>query len=140
METKEYDSIKPKKNKSYKKNSTLFPFIIGFLLFVALCGFNTLNPSNISWIFYGDDASAMYMGWSFFRLSDFSLLFNNPFYGLELSSTIGYSGSIPILAFIFKIMHPLLPLHFQYFGFFILGCFLFQSYFSWKLIWGAILK
>jgi len=115
-------------------NKDLIPFFIGFLSFLILCGISTLNPKNIDWIYFGDDASSMYLGWAFFRSQDFSTLAENSSFGLEYASTIAYSGSIPFLAFFFKFFEKFLPLHFQYFGFVIFLCFIFQSFFSWKLI------
>ncbi len=102
----------------------------GFLLFI---GYRVLFPDNIAWLSTGDPAEH-FIGWHFFRFAPWTLpLGLNPANGLEFSNAIVYSDSIPLLALLFKSISAALPPVFQYFGFWLLACFLLQACFGWKL-------
>lgn len=113
------------------------PFVamaIGLIGFLIILGPRVLDPGNIAWLGTGDPAQH-YLGWLFFRHSDWAFpLGLNSAYGLELSSGIVFSDSIPVLAFLFKTVSGALPEVFQYFGIWLLGCFVLQGYFSYKLL------
>ena len=110
------------------------PLTLGMLAFFLVIGPLPLNPSNISWI-RGLDPPTHYLGWVFFRQSPWGFpLGLNPNYGLEISSSIVYSDSIPLLAIFFKCFSNILPEKFQYLGIWLFCCFIFQAWFSWKLI------
>jgi hypothetical protein len=107
---------------------------MGVLGFFLVVGHRVLDPTNVGWLGQGDPATH-YLGWAFFRSGPWTFpLGANPGYGLEVSSGILYSDSLPVLALLFKPLSPLLPPDFQYFGLWILLCFLLQSYFAWRLI------
>lgn len=111
------------------------PFAIGFLAFWAIAGFNILNPTYVGWLNADNDPFQHQLGWMFFRESPWTLPIGlNPNFGLDISSSIVYSDSIPIFAFLFKIFNYLLPSTFQYFGIWTLACLMLQTYFGWKLI------
>ena len=110
------------------------PIVLGIISFFTVIGPRALSPTNIAWIREGDPATH-YLGWLFFRNSDWSFPIGlNPRYGLEISNSVVYSDSIPLLAIIFKPFSVLLPQTFQYFGLWLLTCFVLQAWFSWKLI------
>ena len=112
----------------------LLPFFLGILAFIMVVGPRALQPKNIAWLANGDPAQH-YLGWAFFRQSPWSFpLGLNSSYGLEFSSSLAYSDSIPLLAFIFKLFAALLPDTFQYFGLWLLACFMLQAWFGWKLV------
>jgi len=91
-----------------------------------------LNPNDISWISPGDPAQ-QYLGWVFFNQSAWTFpLGLNPNFGLQLGNSIVYSDSIPLMALIFKIFSPSLP--FQYFGIWLLACFVLQALLGLKLV------
>ena len=117
-----------------KKNSLkLLPIVIGFFSFWLIVGLPILNPKFTSWIF-GSDPLKDFMGWAFYRHGPWTIPFGlNPNYGLDISSSILYSDSIPLLAMIFKVASPLLPATFQYLGIWTLLCFLLQAWFGFKL-------
>ena len=94
-----------------------------------------LNPQNSGWLM-ADDPAQHFLAWQFFRTSPFFQwpLGANPHYGMEISSSIVFTDSIPLLAFFFKPISSYLPAVFQYTGFWILICFFLQSYFAWKLL------
>ena len=103
-----------------------------------MIGSEILDTQNIGWL-KGIDSLQHYLGWSFFRFSDWSFPVGlNPHYGLDISSSIVFSDSIPLLAFLFKLISSDLPQTFQYFGPWLFACFLFQGYFAWKLIGLAV--
>ena len=90
---------------SKSKNSKLnyfIPLLLGITTFFLIIGPKALNPLNIQWLLRGD-ALEDYLGWAFFKNS--SWMFPpglNPKYGLEISSSIVFSDSIPLLSFFFK--------------------------------------
>lgn len=113
---------------------TLMPVLMGVLAFFIVVGPQALNPMNIAWLDEGDLATH-YLGWVFFRNSPWSFpLGLNPSYGLELGNAILFSDSNPLFAFIFKPFAALLPEPFQYFGIWLLMCFVLQGWFAWKLM------
>lgn len=110
------------------------PLLIGGVACLTVAGHRMLDPSNIAWLGHGDPV-IHYLGWAFFR--DTPWLFplgSNPRYGLEIANSIVYSDSCPLFALAFKILSPILSDPFQYFGFWILCCFVLQSWFGWQLV------
>jgi hypothetical protein len=112
----------------------LLPLLMGLIAFFMVIGPRALDPQNIAWLESGDPATH-YLGWVFFRHSPWTFpLGLNPSYGLELGSAIIFSDSNPLLAFLFKPFSSLLPETFQYFGIWLLACFVLQAWFAWKLL------
>lgn len=108
--------------------------LLGFVAFYLVIGMAPLDPKNIAWLSNGDPAQH-FLGWHFFRNSEWGFPIGvNPRYGIDLSAGIVFSDSIPLFAFIFKVLSPFLPDIFQYSGLWLLSCFVLQSYFSWKLV------
>lgn len=102
-------------------------------------GPKTLNPQNLAWLI-GVDPIQHYIGWAFFREGPWMLPIGmNPGYGLDLSSSIVFADSVPLLAFIFKPFSFALPNTFQYLGIWTLTCFILQSYAGFLLV-GLIKK
>jgi Family of unknown function (DUF6311) len=113
----------------------LLPIALGILSFFLVVGPKPLNPNYIGWLFGRLDPTQHYLGWEFFRNSGWQWpLGLNPDYGLGISSSVVYSDSIPLLALLFKPFSTLLTEPFQYFGIWILLCFVLQAYFAFKLI------
>lgn len=103
--------------------------------FLLTVGIGPLDPRNLAWILGRLDPTQHYLGWMFYRHSDWSFPIGlNPHFGLDLSSSIVYSDSIPLLAIPLKVISPYLPEHFQYFGIWLLACFVLQSWFAWKIV------
>jgi hypothetical protein len=116
------------------KKDQLLPMLIGTISFIFFIGLNPLNPSEISWL-WSNDFLQSYLGWEFFRSSPWaSPIGLNPRYGYDLSSSIVYSDSIPLLAILFKVVASLLSNPFQYFGLWLLCCYVLQSLIAWKII------
>ena len=112
----------------------LLPIALGLITFYLVTGLEPLNGQNILWLGKGEPLTP-YLGWEMFRNSPWEIpLGLNPRYGLEeISSAIVFSDSIPLLAIVFKVLSPLLPSTFQYFGFWLLAAFILQALFAYKI-------
>ena len=123
---------KVKNNNIYINHIALI--IISFLAGLYLLGFDNLNFLNKNWLYSGD-LSQYQIGWEFFRNDSwrFPLGFN-PNYGLEFGTSIAYSDSIPLFAFIFKLFKNFLPENFQYFSLWIVLIIYLQLLFSYLII------
>ncbi len=107
---------------------------MGALTFYLFLGHQALFPGNLGWLWQGDSWQH-YLGWGLFRHTPWTMpLGLNPSYGLDISSSIVFSDSIPILALLFKPFDSVLPQHFQYFGIWILICFTLQAALALKLM------
>jgi hypothetical protein len=108
-------------------------FLMGTLAFYLVVGPRPLDPTDIAW-FSGDDPIVHYLGWQFFRNTAWSFPIGlNPDFGLELSNSIVYSDSVPLLAILLKPFSGFLPAQFQYTGIWLYACLLLQAWFGWKL-------
>jgi hypothetical protein len=105
------------------------------MIFIYVTGGRILNPTSRDWLMIGDSATH-YMGWEFFRHTSLLQwpLGLNPNLGLDISSSIAFTDSIPLAAFIFKPFNFLLPATFQYLGLWILVCFILQVYLAARLL------
>lgn len=114
--------------------------VISLFVFYVSVGIKILDPSYIDWITGGDDPAVHYFGWSFFRQTPLSWPISiNKNYGLDISSTIVYTDSIPLVAIPLKIIERILPTNFQYQGIWYLICYILQAFFAYK-IFGLITK
>jgi len=115
------------------KKNTIIPIGIGFAGFLLVVGISVLNFQNIGWLSNGDTLFN-YAGWAIFRHGPWTNPVGlNPNYGLEFGSSIVYSDSIPLLAIFFKLFSRWLGEPFQYFGLWLLSCFILQATFGYKL-------
>ena len=112
--------------------------LLGATVFFLLYGFSPLDVTNDAWLRGGyieADIQQHYAGWLFYRQSDFSVplcfsdRINWPF-GLS----VAFTDSIPLFAALFRLLEPLLPSTFQYFGLFTLLCFVLQGGFACLLV------
>lgn len=94
--------------------------LLGALVFVVVYGVRVLDPTSVDWILNNPspDPSQHYLGWAFFRSSPWRL----PYLGANYSvvypyrTSILFTDSIPLLALLCKLLSPVLPATFQYFG------------------------
>lgn len=114
----------------------LIPLALGAIVFANVVGIQALRWEHVEWLLHGDPLQH-FIGWVFYRQTPWDFpLGANPAYGLEIGSSIVYSDSIPILAMIFKAflswntVNP--PV--QYFGFWLLLCFMLQGLAAWHLM------
>jgi hypothetical protein len=120
------------KSKSVQR---IYSLVIGLSIFVYVTGGRILNPTSRDWLMIGDSATH-YMGWEFFRHTGLLQwpLGLNPKNGLDISSSIAFTDSIPLAAFVIKPFNSLLPATFQYLGLWILICFVLQTYLAVRLL------
>lgn len=110
-------------------------FVIATAAFIYFTGGAILNPTNVTWLYWGDPATS-YLGWQFFRdtaLIQFPLG-KTPNFGSGFSSSILYTDSIPLVAIPLKYFSFLLPDSFQYFGIWIYTTFILQVFFASKVL------
>jgi len=100
-------------------------------------GLHILPPSHTGWMLtgtIGPDPVQYWLGYTFFKRSPWSWPPGlNPDWGLELSSSIFYADSIPLLAFAFKALHPVVEVS-QYWGLWLFACGALQAWMAWRLI------
>ena len=123
-----------------RKKQPLFLYgaLLGALVFLLLYGPSTLNPTYDSWIRCGyveEDIIQHYAAWQYYRYSDWHF----PLTWLDnLSQPLGAAAAwgdpLPWAAVFFKLLSPILPETFQYFGLVTLLHFMLQGAFAWLLI------
>ena len=119
---------------------SLIPILMGASAFIAVVGFGILNPRNVSWLLADFDMTLEYLGWAFYRYGPWTFPIGlNPDFGLDISSSIIYSNSLPLFAMVFKPFSELLGEPFQFWGLWILLCFVLQAWMAWQLL-GLITK
>ncbi len=110
---------------------------LGAAIFVFIYGIHVLNPCYTDWLLTSEDGDLTqhYLGWKFYRHAPWKFPFgmiDTMAYPNETS--IIFTDSIPLFAFIFKVFRFLLPVRFQYFGWFGLMCFMLQGGIGAKLV------
>lgn len=102
------------------------------MLFWLWYGFVPLNIEEDKWLFYGyaeSDNMQHYTGWLAFRNSQWAFpLGKITTIAHPQGTQISFMDSIPWLAVFLKLFNPILPETFQYFGIYILVCFILQFY------------
>lgn len=91
--------------------------IMGLLIFVIIYGVKVINPSYIGHMSINADLQQHYIGWCYFRNSSwhFPIGLMDGVIEPDYVSII-YTDSIPLFAIFFKLLSPVLPEQFQYFG------------------------
>ena len=118
----------------------LIPGLLGFAYYALLSRFHGLNPFDVDWMlpfWRGSiDSAQHYLGWEFFRQAP--LLQwppgKSPNLGPMGGSGVALTDSLPLFAFIFKPLTFWFNKPFQYFGIWVLTCFVLQAVFAWKLL------
>ena len=119
----------------YKRVKKAVPFLIGIIIFICIYGIRILNPFYDAWLLQGRDLTQHYLGSLFFRASSWQFPLGNMnriCYPGDVS--VVYTDSIPIVAIFIKLFRGVLPLHFQYFGWWGILCFGLQGYFAARLL------
>lgn len=109
------------------------------LIFIMIYGVRVINPLNTDWLMslnqFSPDLAQHYIGWKAFRNSSWQ-------FPIGLMDTLSYPSSvsvifsdpIPLFAVFFKILSPILPKDFQYFGIWSLLSFILQGIFAARII------
>lgn len=111
--------------------------MIAIIGFVYIYGVHVLNPTYTDWLIKDAhyDLSQHYLGWKAYRNGDWTFPIGNTDYLLYPSKTsVIFTDSIPCLAVLFKLLSPVLPEEFQYFGLWGIMCFVLQAVFSARII------
>lgn len=101
---------------------------IGALVFLCVNTAISLDATNDAWIFAGyidTDLSQHYAGWLFYRASPWSFPLGRALAMDNMAVT--FTDSVPIAALFFRLLSPLLPATFQYFGIYSLLCYMLQG-------------
>ena len=107
--------------------------LVGAGGFFTWAGWKFLDPQNVSWLDSGDRVMHS-IGWWFYRTSPWGLPPGiNPRNGLEISGSVALSDSLPLFALPFKLLSPLLPTMFQYWGLWLLVCMTLQAVFGYAI-------
>ena len=107
-----------------------------FVIYSAFGGF-ILPPSDTGWMLsgrIGPDPVQYWLGWTAFARDAWRWPPGaNPGWGMELASSVFYSDSIPLLAFAFKALWPVVEVT-QYWGLWIYACGALQAVLAWRLM------
>lgn len=117
MMNNQKDSIYENMNRKNMLCVFFLGVLIGTVYFLAIYGIRPLNVCDDSWLLSGGDLSQHYFGWCFYRNSSWQYpigMIDGLMYPDKLCIT--YTDSIPLFAIVFKVLSPILPKTFQYFG------------------------
>ena len=107
--------------------------VLGLAAFLCLYGTAPLNPTNDTWIWYGYDETDIhqhYAGWLGFRNSSWQFPLAQAdalAYPAGAGVNISFTDSLPWVSVLFKLLAPVLPAQFQWFGLYELACFVLQG-------------
>lgn len=107
----------------------LLSALFGALTFLWVYGWQVIIPTYTDWVMMGAaDTIQHYIGWGFFRNSQWlfpiGMMDTLPY---PYMSSVVFTDSIPWFAVLFKLLSPLLPESFQYFGIWGLLCYMLQG-------------
>jgi len=112
----------------------LMSLAAGIALFFTRFGLRVLDPGSIDWLLARYDPASYYLIWDYFRFEPWSFpLGAVSGYLYPLGSALPLVDGLPLLAFPLKILSPLLPRTFQYYGFWLLVCYSLQAYFGYRI-------
>ncbi|MCR5097695.1 MAG: DUF6311 domain-containing protein [Lachnospiraceae bacterium] len=126
--------------KSSPRAAFLLGCLAGLVFFLAVFGGRIIDPTYTDWLLHSDDLEGSvdltqhYLGWVFYRNSPWQFPFGltEGIYSSPVS--VIYTDSIPLFAFIFKLLSPVLPAQFQYFGLYGLLCYCLMGGFGALLV------
>lgn len=118
--------------------------VFAVVFFVLIYGVKVLDFQNVDWLyghyevkkdcFYGKDLTQHYLGWLCYRQSDWTFPIGNmDLFSYPYQTSVIYTDSIPLFALFFKILSPILPAQFQYFGLWAILCFVLQGIMAVRL-------
>jgi hypothetical protein len=108
--------------------------LVGAAFFLWTAGLRIVDPSEIGWMMRFD-WPIHFFGWHFFRSEPWSWppgLIER--YYFPMGTAIGFTDSIPLVAFLLKPIAGWLPRTFQYLGLWLLVCFALQGFFGAMLM------
>lgn len=110
--------------------------LAGLIVFVFLFGTSSLHATNVNWMYNrGWDSLQHQLGWMAFRYEPWSLQFGTIHsLAYPYGTSIVYTDSIPLLAIFFKLFSPILPMRFQYFGYWTLLCWILTIFVTMEIL------
>ena len=106
---------------------------IGAVIFSLCFHLEVLNPTNVHWLLQFD-WGASFVGWEAYRHDVWRLpLGAERLVDWPAGDNIVFTDSLPALAFLFKILSPVLPDPFQYVGLWFFASLVLQVYFGYRL-------
>ena len=115
---------------------------LGLFVIHAAFGGHILPPNHTGWMLsgrIGPDPVQYWLGWTAFARDSWHWPPGaNPGWGMELASSVFYADSIPLLAFAFKALRPIVQVD-QYWGLWIYACGALQALVAWALIAGGVI-
>ena len=127
--------------KQFKHNHRhlLIAAIFGAAAFPCIFGIEPLRYTGINWTLRGydnTDITQHQTGWMFYRNSPWTFPLGIAVnLGYPEGTSTSYTDSIPVVSLLFKILSPILPEKFQFFGIYTCFCFVMQGFFSAALIY-----
>ena len=107
----------------------LWGALIGIIIFLLQYGVDVLCFTNVTWLTHSNDLEGLwdltqhYYGWVVYRNSPWTFPIGL-LEGIAVNPiSVAYTDSIPLFAIIFKMLSPILPANFQYFGLFEIMCY-----------------
>jgi len=110
-------------------------FLAAYLFLIAL-GVETLNPTNVDWLL-ADDPGTHYLGAQTYLREPWAFpLTKVRHFMYPIGTTLVQTDSIPAVGLAFKILSSIwpLPFPFQYFGLWLLSCYMLLGFFSFRLM------
>ncbi len=109
--------------------------LLGMLVFCRIFGIYVIRPTYTSWLMNGNDLTQHYLGFLAYRPGKWQFPFGlTDRLAYPSSTSVIFTDSIPVFAVLFKLLSPILPAQFQYFGLWGLFCFFMQSYLAAKIV------
>lgn len=105
--------------------------------FCYLYNIRLLKPDYTAWLLEGAhyDLTQHYLGWAAYRKGDWTFPIGCTDYLLYPTKTsVIFTDSIPCFAVLFKLLSPILPAQFQYFGLWGLLCFALQGVLAARIL------
>lgn len=122
-------------NSPCKKIFPLFALLMGGVYGFNIIGIVAIDPFNTAWQFNAHDSTTHFFGWEFFRNEPWSLPPGRiRSYLFPHGTSIVFTDSIPLAAFVLKFFNLLLPSDFQYFGIWRLLSYAMQGLIGYLLI------
>lgn len=105
--------------------------LLGVLVFLAVYGVRVLDPTSVDWILnsLSPDPIQHYLGLELFRRSPVHLPYIGANYNAvyPFRTSVLFTDSLPLAALFFKLLGGILPMRFQYFGWWGLLCYALQG-------------
>jgi hypothetical protein len=105
--------------------------LLGGLFFIWIVGLRVLKPTEYNWVMQLD-WRIHFLGWHFFRREPWQWPPGRivGYFHAPDGTALGFTDSIPLVAFLLKPFSTLLPATLQYLGLWLLTCFVLQGVFG----------